>query len=100
PPPLSTLLFPYLTLFRSEVALEEFEDPTVLIGPRAGLDEAVVLDGIDGHLPVGLPELDQPLREPDNILEVDVRVDHPVRDEERRDRKSTRLNSSHVKISY
>src|SRR5688500_11398034 len=43
----------------------------------------MVLDRIDGELPVCLSELDQPLREPNDILKENVRVDHAVQDHER-----------------
>src|SRR5436305_10935024 len=71
-PPRSTL-FPYTTLFRSSGSCE----PRRLRG-----EEADVVDA--GHLP-GDEEPEQ------------VERDAPA---EIRDRKSTRLNSSHVRISY
>src|SRR3989442_14113217 len=74
-PPRSTL-FPYTTLFRSELALGTDEDR-----PRLRVDEQL-----------GRGALGQPRR---------VVVDDP-HDVGRliEDRKSTRLNSSHVRISY
>src|SRR3989442_1858232 len=80
-PPRSTL-FPYTTLFRSVLqALAHLDDVAVALGrqePDAGalpLDERVGGDG----------------RAVDDRLRLC---------EEVRDRKSTRLNSSHVRISY
>src|SRR3712207_7593859 len=85
-PPRSTL-FPYTTLFRSALAGEV----TVLAGPREDLlpdqparvpvGHAVVLAGVRVLRLEGLLHL--------------LRLRHL-----RRDRKSTRLNSSHANISY
>src|SRR2546426_7356003 len=72
-PPRSTL-FPYTTLFRSHV---RFGDGARPLGPRApprgrhGLCEALLVDGRGWH-----------------------------EQRAQRDRKSTRLNSSHLVISY
>src|SRR3712207_7377319 len=72
-PPRSTL-FPYTTLFRSRYRARSHPS---MARPRAGVAQDVytagVIDGVD-HLPV-----------------------KPIG---RRDRKSTRLNSSHANISY
>src|SRR3989442_10069055 len=77
-PPRSTL-FPYTTLFRSAAPEQRGrEEPRY----RAGVH------------PSGLVPPEK-LEDPPGI-EV-VKEDEP---EERRDRKSTRLNSSHVRISY
>src|SRR3712207_8850229 len=82
-PPRSTL-FPYTTLFRSHVA-----------GQALGVDA-------DEHV-VGAVDL--PLDEGHVVLLVDERavahhVEVPERRRQPRDRKSTRLNSSHANISY
>src|SRR3712207_7338663 len=74
-PPRSTL-FPYTTLFRS---LE-----LVGLGELAGQPVDVVVGAVDG----------------DQGLAVDGRLHHLARLEVGRDRKSTRLNSSHANISY
>src|SRR5436305_8919077 len=66
-----TTLFPYTTLFRS--------------GPRRPRGEGV------GH---GLGRVPRTLGPLPHLVEVVVRVAGPE------DRKSTRLNSSHVRISY
>src|SRR2546427_7403245 len=68
-PPRSTL-FPYTTLFRSEVCLEE-------VKPGQVTDEAVK-----------------------KRTTVDRHVEHVVERVRQGDRKSTRLNSSHSQISY
>src|SRR5690625_5379511 len=74
PPPASTL-FPYTTLFRSQYRLLRTDQQF-----RNALEE---YDRIFIDMPVGLEE-NRYMRECDRIL----------------DRKSTRLNSSHVAISY
>src|SRR5438309_2785079 len=73
-PPISTL-FPYTTLFRSNKALK-LGDYSI-----AGLEDVCVVERKD------LPDLVHSL-----TVDRDVFV--------RRDRKSTRLNSSHSSISY
>src|SRR3989442_4742865 len=97
-PPRSTL-FPYTTLFRSL--------PVRLPGPRRlgqgrGRRARHLLEHRPGELGAHLPRL------PEEVL---VREDHqreqprqrrglPAGAERAGDRKSTRLNSSHVRISY
>src|SRR5690606_41555251 len=92
--------FPYTTLFRSagagagEVAVDE-------VGPEANgiedLGAAVGLVGGDAHLG---HHLEDPLVDrPDVAAERLVAVDPAVEPGQQLDRKSTRLNSSHVKIS-
>src|SRR3712207_7057096 len=78
-PPRSTL-FPYTTLFRSEHSAEEnlATEPVTKGGVIRSLEDA-------GYTVGGAPV------EP---------VDIPGYDPQRRDRKSTRLNSSHANISY
>src|SRR2546422_7379904 len=82
-PPRSTL-FPYTTLFRSGHVLKEPDrlegarDATGDDGVGAEPDEA---DAVEGDVPA-------------------VGPDEPRHDVEERDRKSTRLNSSHGYISY
>src|SRR2546427_5141365 len=79
-PPRSTL-FPYTTLFRSLKAIDAQRDqvPRALVGAHVAGDQLhlrqLMLDGAD-------------------------RFHHPRRVTVRRDRKSTRLNSSHSQISY
>src|SRR3712207_8325229 len=92
-PPRSTL-FPYTTLFRSEVAQRLHDVLDVLVepeGPVRGGDVAgvVPVDGVD--VVVGQQRLD---RRPDERREV---AGHRADDG---DRKSTRVNSSHANISY
>src|SRR5256885_10477368 len=76
-PPRSTL-FPYTTLFRS-VGAQAVEAP----GAQQRLQRA----------PVDLLQVEPPAK----VLETRV---HPARAALREDRKSTRLNSSHLVISY
>src|SRR5690349_23113219 len=94
-PPRSTL-FPYTTLFRS------------LVEPPGGLDRR------HEHLMASLVEEDPPQLldvRPDEVEErrAGLRPDLPLQrgdgclavlDQQSQDRKSTRLNSSHVEISY
>src|SRR3712207_7186276 len=80
-PPRSTL-FPYTTLFRSP-AIPPPAPGLCLIGGRLAGERALVRhDGREGSI-LGLEELGQ--RHAHELL---------------RDRKSTRLNSSHANISY
>src|SRR5690349_24113720 len=84
-PPRSTL-FPYTTLFRSR-RVEAVGEHTVAVG---GLDGR--LAGVHLVHAAGLQPHQHPLQR------LVVLGDH--RDDRVRDRKSTRLNSSHVEISY
>src|SRR5690606_39621560 len=85
-PPRSTL-FPYTTLFRSRSRSSE-SHPNPCQERRHEHAAQLLLQRLPVHLPVGVPDGQPgPLRP------------RPVHMEER-DRKSTRLNSSHVKISY
>src|SRR5436309_6357300 len=87
PPPRSTL-FPYTTLFRSHDRLHRLEPARIGERPHgdALLETVADLDRVR--------ELGEALEETvvDRLLHVEPR--------RREDRKSTRLNSSHVKISY
>src|SRR2546430_6223133 len=86
-PPRSTL-FPYTTLFRSRRVLEhapegvEIDRRGAMIGGRSRSQAAQVLDPGPG--------IAAPAEEPRGLADLVVR----------RDRKSTRLNSSHSQISY
>src|SRR5205814_9785432 len=80
--PISTL-FPYTTLFRSEDQMKTFGMLKVPNQQSAGDREKT--SGNDGRDP-------QP-----NVI---VYAEHSKQDEQTRDRKSTRLNSSHLGISY
>src|SRR5438034_7869023 len=75
----SSTLFPYTTLFRSAHALAEGDRPPNT--RRARRARAYTIDGADKRR----------RRVDDDVL---------VRPEGARDRKSTRLNSSHTVISY
>src|SRR2546427_5222997 len=77
-PPRSTL-FPYTTLFRSQVLSER------------------LLEGLGG---AEEERLHRPLRAAERLRHVAIGEAVDPREEERRDRKSTRLNSSHSQISY
>src|SRR5690349_22124527 len=80
-PPRSTL-FPYTTLFRSV-------DPVAMSMGNAVTADPPGLDSIHFN-PAGLSRLEKNTRS-DQFYGASLRV---------RDRKSTRLNSSHVEISY
>src|SRR3712207_9395692 len=96
-PPRSTL-FPYTTLFRSALHQAVGDDPVaegpgeVRRGRRVGHDDAV--DDVAAEEPAGVR------------IAVPVEVEGAVRKDvgglaaDDRDRKSTRLNSSHANISY
>src|SRR5207249_11364547 len=85
-------LFPYTTLFRSPqlASAALLEDPGVAVGVAEVSERAVVAAlGIRAWYP--RPRIEMP----------DLADVHPSLDEfGARDRKSTRLNSSHVSISY
>src|SRR5690606_41567456 len=83
--PPSSSLFPYTTLFRSVVGLEQDLVELVQQGVGDALGQAVC-DALDRLDPVD--RADQPRPFAAGVLDQQV------------DRKSTRLNSSHVKISY
>src|SRR3989442_3085777 len=84
-PPRSTL-FPYTTLFRSELAHDERFRERFLRESQlaASLDHPNVVPVYDAD-------------ESDGVLYIAMRY---VEGTDLRDRKSTRLNSSHVRISY
>src|SRR5688572_32244515 len=86
-PPRSTL-FPYTTLFRSIIrgsALKALEgDPNW----TPSIDE--LMEAVDNYVPLPTREIDKPFLMPvEDVFTISGR-----------DRKSTRLNSSHSQISY
>src|SRR3712207_7822251 len=85
-PPRSTL-FPYTTLFRSRLEVEDVD--RVLVSPRD--DEPFVLV----HLPVGMGPVLAYEKTGVGGKRLVLSSQGTVRD-----RKSTRLNSSHANISY
>src|SRR3989442_9678835 len=93
-PPRSTL-FPYTTLFRSLLGQQRVQQVHALRVAGLAVEEPDVLSDEGAH---GGRRLEQR----DELLAADLLV-APVRafvGENIRDRKSTRLNSSHVRISY
>src|SRR5690606_42005899 len=93
--PCCSSLSPYTTLFRSQRRLE------TLVAPRAGGLVGMALDVADA----GMAQRHQVLGDLAAGAEVvDAHVRQVVAEARRgqghQDRKSTRLNSSHVKISY
>src|SRR5690606_39897754 len=94
PRPPSSTLFPYTPLFRSGVAAQGDE-----VGHERGRDAVSAADLLRGHLLRAARagahvEHGHPVR--GALVHVAVAGEH----ERAADRKSTRLNSSHVKISY
>src|SRR5690606_40834416 len=87
-PPRATL-FPYTTLFRSDRRFESCLDSTCTRKPENRL-----LQAARRNFGQSFTELDFPIAR----IHVTHRVDEQI--DLRIDRKSTRLNSSHVKISY
>src|SRR3712207_9001964 len=85
-PPRSTL-FPYTTLFRS-VELQDVGDLREVVAVRLE-----VLFEVVERLDVGVHALFLRVGDEDDAV-------HALQDELARDRKSTRLNSSHANISY
>src|SRR2546426_5628032 len=81
-PPRSTL-FPYTTLFRS-----------------AGLDEPEDAQGVSGTLDFVLPGLESARAAPGQAQHDERHATPDDSGVHERDRKSTRLNSSHLVISY
>src|SRR5690606_42158292 len=92
PPPPRSTLFPYTTLFRSG-AQGEADDPLQLRQRLLGVDD---LDRGHPHGP-GRFQVHAQVVEEHRLDRLDAQL---VTDEPVEDRKSTRLNSSHVKISY
>src|SRR5690606_41081515 len=89
-PPRSPL-FPYATLFRSEPAAPAEEAPV------AGQEAAAPVEAVEPEEfpePAGTPEAGEQAEPASPALPADAGA--TVQE----DRKSTRLNSSHVKISY
>src|SRR5690606_40975277 len=91
-------LFPYTTLFRSGAGERPARPPSAAGRPGAGSEQggglAVPAGGAEGagEVPAHLEGQHPDLRVADRGQAVPVGV--------AQDRKSTRLNSSHVKISY
>src|SRR5690606_41571332 len=89
PPPLRSTLFPYTTLFRSFLAVHELivREKNTLADPGAARN---ALDGLYERIETSRKATSEEERRK-NIDTIKGLL---------RDRKSTRLNSSHVKISY
>src|SRR5690606_41871105 len=90
-PPRSTL-FPYTTLFRS----------LIKVAVKEGISVKVIL--IDDE-PLALAYLEKLIGEIENLIILGKYSDprtalEAIKRDQPEDRKSTRLNSSHVKISY
>src|SRR5690606_41667816 len=89
PRPQRYALFPYTTLFRSRALADRRQRRLQLVRDLPHERRLLLL------------ELREPAPQPIELLAELLDVARPVhRDRRREDRKSTRLNSSHVKISY
>src|SRR3712207_8333066 len=87
-PPRSTL-FPYTTLFRSVAIIEAMSCRVPVVSTQTGgIPE--LFEGVEDALLV-------PPRDPAALAEA---IERLVTNPDLRDRKSTRLNSSHANISY
>src|SRR5699024_12470993 len=91
-PPPTSLLFPYTTLFRSQVKV--FDTKAASVGEGLLVLEAVRLKNEGKTLEENLEWLEN------NYLKLHSWVTVDDLKHLERDRKSTRLNSSHVSISY
>src|SRR5690606_41142876 len=96
PRPPRSPLSPYTTLFRSKITPEELQADRTCI-----LHDSVRIVDTDGHKhPQDMQcEEDVDRVNPVNLGDVDLECKRNE-EQEKQDRKSTRLNSSHVKISY
>src|SRR5690606_42032904 len=98
PPPRSTL-FPYTTLFRSPDAVE----PAAHLALQAlAREHGCELEALFDDILMTVVSPDAFHREGGKlgVIQSDVMPPDLASKEASRDRKSTRLNSSHVKISY
>src|SRR3712207_7361797 len=93
-PPRSTL-FPYTTLFRSGVTVEVLVERDAVAPVRVALESLLVAENRPSPIRVAQEDPDQPAGQ----LVGDL-VEREVPTRAGRDRKSTRLNSSHANISY
>src|SRR5207302_8636036 len=100
PPPSTTSLFPYTTLFRSAAARHSWPNQNPigaygrLSGPNGSRFQVVGVVGDVKNDGLGNPTV------PEIYLLSVIAPVNPMLFVVRSDRKSTRLNSSHVKISY
>src|SRR5690554_7676595 len=84
---LRSTLFPYTTLFRSQVPLKEVADISYKAGPMQ-----ISRDNTMRRISVGVNVRGRDVKS--MVEEIQQKLETEV------DRKSTRLNSSHVRISY
>src|SRR5690606_41877641 len=90
-PPRATL-FPYTTLFRSKKSGTAFDLP-IAIGMLAATEQLPAPEALEKYVIMGELSLDGEIRPIRGALPIAIQA-------KKEDRKSTRLNSSHVKISY
>src|SRR5690606_41869610 len=96
--PLTPILFPYTTLFRS--AVDERRHAVVRVQVEQVLGEVALLDVDDVDVDALLGQHEASAMTPRVGRPREERHDRSTVGDYRQDRKSTRLNSSHVKISY
>src|SRR5690606_40892604 len=99
-PPTRPTAFPYTTLFRShaEVALEQIDEITDVLLPDGRIEPPRFTESFDGFLR-RIGRHDDQRRVSGQTQNDKSEAEHQEQGEQQ-DRKSTRLNSSHVKISY
>src|SRR5690606_42004657 len=97
-PPISTL-FPYTTLFRSDDVIVVNKAAGMIVHPAAGNPDGTLINALLHRFP-NLPGING-VKRPGLVHRLDRETSGVmVVAQNDRDRKSTRLNSSHVKISY
>src|SRR3712207_9588613 len=96
-PPRSTL-FPYTTLFRSSIADDPVVDDFARLGVLAFAADARVVSPLARASESRFPQL-APQGGTNYGAAFDL-LKRTIDEDRRRDRKSTRLNSSHANISY
>src|SRR5690606_41987789 len=99
PRPAPSTLFPYTTLFRSRVLLADIGGTNARFAlADTGAEQPLLTDGIQEFAVADFPSLADAAR---HYLDSSGLHDDGIREGVFAvDRKSTRLNSSHVKISY
>src|SRR5580704_169494 len=66
-----------------QILLKQVQNALVLVRPTDRLNKAMILNRINGKIPVFLAQLNQPLHQPDSILEMDVGIHHAMADQQR-----------------
>src|SRR5690606_41839715 len=98
-PPPSTL-FPYTTLFRSQGAFENAMTLDIAMGGSTNTVLHILAAAHEGGIDFDMDDIDALSRKVPVLCKVAPAKADVHMEDVHRDRKSTRLNSSHVKISY